>query len=339
MPNENQWPSKNSDSHYLKICYISKQSSFKKGKIMIKRYCLLIFILLSFTSKCVSMHICELFVDLFKNDPIPTEYTAYCLLRDNPLKATVTYLAVPWAVLINTNQLHKVPPLHLENGFTICQHVRFKEILPLLHKMGVKTLFTPHASPSDIASTQSGVQILPFPHYAVNSIAPSINKDIFYSFIGYDNHPVRTALFNNTKHPENSCIIKRANWYFYSDKIQLEKEEYQDCLSRSRFSLCPRGAGSGTLRFWESLEAGAVPVSLSDDLTLPKDFDWPSCVIFIKESDVQKIDTILRTISPQQENAMRQACLAAFKQFSGGNFISCIRNFFELKTINDVAKS
>lgn len=305
---------------------------------MPKRFYLLIFAYLGQLTPCFGMQIREFFVELFKQDSVTTEYDAYRLLRENPLKQQVTYLAVPWAVLINTKQLHKVPLIRLQNAFTICQHIRYKDILPLLQKMGVNVLFTPHVLRAELGKKYYGVRIMPFPHCAANGIGANDKKDIFYSFIGYDNHPVRSELFG-LRHPAGTVIIKRLQWHFNVTSTKVaeslerqknEKMEYQDVMARTRYSLCPRGTGASTLRFWESLQAGAIPVLLSDDMSLPSGFDWSRCVVFIKESDVQQINTILSSITEQQENAMRQSCLEAFIKFSGDNFVSCVRDFFGL---------
>lgn len=263
---------------------------------------------------------------------VPTELTAYQLLKKNPLKSDVNYVAVPWSTLINAGKMSELSQLGLtvDGGFTICQHIRYKEILPILKKMGVTVLFTPHAEPSK----DPAIKVLPFPHIAINGIAAKPQKDILYSFIGFSNHPVRKALFDLTW-PKDAVIKRRAVWHFSKSGSQTqrrqlaEKREYQDVLARSRFSLCLRGTGASTLRFWESLQAGAIPVLLSDDMMLPENFDWSRCVIFIKEADVASIDSIIRGVSTETEAAMRKACYEAYAYFQGKNFVSVIRDYFD----------
>jgi hypothetical protein len=101
-----------------------------------------------------------------------------------------------------------------------------------------------------------------------------------------------------------------------------------DVLSRSRFSLCPRGTGASTIRFWESLQAGAIPVLIGDDMILPKNFDWDACTITIAAEDISNIPFILNKISTEQEATMKKNCLIAYKLFAEKNFISIIKKTY-----------
>ena len=81
----------------------------------------------------------------------------------------------------------------------------------------------------------------------------------------------------------DDCVVEiTEKWHFndvvYSEQIhgQLLLEmnlgdlqmarAYNELLSDSKFSLCPVGAGPNTLRFWESVGAGTVPVIFDLDL-------------------------------------------------------------------------
>jgi hypothetical protein len=256
----------------------------------------------------------------FKIDPVSTEWNAYTLLKKEPINEDIVYFAIPWAMLINNGALSRVPNLKLNGGFTICQHTRFEWIIPIMKQLGLDTLFTPHV----VKGKRYDVTVLPFPHYAVNGTGPANKKNIFYSFIGHDTHKIRKKLFAGV-HPQDSLIKKRKNWHFWSENQQQEKKEYQNVLARSRYSLCPPGFGPSTLRFWESLQAGAIPVLIGDEMWLPEPFDWSSCTVVIKEAEIEQIATILRAISPDREAYMRKMSLLAFKMFSNDNFVSTIR--------------
>lgn len=283
-----------------------------------------------------TMHIHEFFTEEFATDNVGTEQLAYQLLKKDPLHVPVSYVAIPWAVHINKKQLDKVEKLNLkvENGFSICQHIKYEDIIPLLKKMGVKTLFTPHAIKGKV---YEGIEVVAFPHLAANGIEGAANKDVWYSFIGCSNtHPVRKVLFN-MNHPANTLMIERKNWHWANafkpgstsiEQQQAEAVEYQEALARSRFSLCPRGTGASTIRFWESLQAGAIPVLLADAMTLPGGFEWERCVIKIVEKDVKSLGKILSEISLEREAEMRIQCVKAYELFSEENFVRCIRLYF-----------
>lgn len=270
-----------------------------------------------------SNRIYEYFTNLFKKELVPTEHSAYKLLKKNPIFNT-NYLAVPWSALLNKNALKLIPKIHLNGGFTICQHIHYEKIIPILRKIGVNTLFTPHAD-----KDYPGIRVLPFPHHPVNAPRPAEKKDILYSFLGAATHECRKEILRLPKR-KAVFIGERKGWYF-NKKLLAEKIEYQNILARSRFSLCPRGTGTSTIRFWESLQAGAIPILISDKMRLPgsSEFDWEECTIKIKESDVVKIDDVIKNIAPEKENKLRENCLRAGSLFSGENFVKCIRDYYK----------
>ncbi|MEI8348928.1 MAG: exostosin family protein [Candidatus Omnitrophota bacterium] len=275
-------------------------------------------------------------VELFDQERVPTESSAFRLLKQTPIARDITYLAVPWSIAINRNKLSEFAFEKSGRGFTICQHLAYEKIIPLLKRIKINVLFTPH-----VRKTYWGIKVMPFPHYAVNGIGPAEKKHIFYNFIGIDSttqisSSLRRRLFQ-MRHPADAVVIEREFWHWdremwgrdVSEKTQQqEKEEYQDILAHSRFSLCPRGAGASTIRFWESLQAGAIPVLLSDAMRLPEGIKWDECIVRIKEKHVERITDVLKQISTTQESYMRKKCVEAYRLFSGANLVSNIRRFY-----------
>jgi hypothetical protein len=279
-----------------------------------------------------SMKIEEHFVGCFSETEVPTEYYAYQELKKAPLATNVVYVAIPWYQLIEKDCLDKVSQLKIDGGFTICQHIWYKEIIPYLQNMGVKVLFAAHACEDE---RYGDLIVMPFPHYAITGVEPFGHKDILYSFVGAPTSHVRKKLFCMELSDDSCVITKRPKWHFWlsEEKRALFENEYKDILSRSRFSLCPRGTGPNTIRLWESLQAGAIPIIISDTLTLPQGIvNWHDCVIWIKQKEFLKnssiIDRVVKEISPEQESRLRKNGLAAYRQFSGSNFVSAIRRFY-----------
>jgi len=271
--------------------------------------------------------------DLFQQDLVSTEQFAYELIKQNQIKDQIEYVAYPWAVLINQNLLHTVPELKIENGYTVCQHIRYEKIIPILIKMGVKFLFTPH-----VDKDYAGITVLPFPHLAVNGInAQNVHKDIWASFVGAEyTHFTRVQIFKLFANDRRFVLLNRGKtWHFYLPEHELAQnaQEYQEILARSRFALCPRGTGASTIRFWESLQAGSIPVLIANDMRLPTFFDWDTCIIKIKETEIHLIPEILESISLEEEQNMREKCLIAYDQFSNHNFISPITK------LNNISRS
>ncbi len=73
----------------------------------------------------------------------------------------------------------------------------------------------------------------------------------------------------------------------------LERSYVRDLL-RGKFALCPRGKGASSIRIFEALGAGRVPVIISDDWVEPLGPDWNSFSLRVSENDVGKIPDLLR---------------------------------------------
>ena len=309
--------------------------------------------------------------------PVLTEQRAYELLRGFPLPHNVTYVAAPWATLLDTLEfgssetaakaqvyLDSVKNLRVTDGFTVCQHEKFHRFLPLFKEVGIRVLFASHMVNGSGYTTRghyiedldspyhlNGIRIENIFLHPVEVGEPSVNKDIFYSFVGSrgKNHisSIRDRIFSASPHPA-SVIIEREGWQFDLDVYQeqilnnpvssvkkyINKEKsifYRDILSRSRFSLCPSGTGPTSIRFLESLGSGAIPVIFSDNMMLP-DFlgiNWKECSVKVLEKDYDKLVAILQAISAEEERQLRRKGLEAYANCSGENFVNNIRDHYD----------
>jgi len=271
-----------------------------------------------------------------------------------------SYLGVPWATLIDwythgngvnkksaEQELQRLGRLPFKPRVTVCQHYKFRTILPLLKKIGCRDIFTPHATDMDI----EGVRTHAFPLFA--PVVPDVveKRELWYSFVGaYMSHyisPVRENIFDDL-HPPGTVVVRRGKWQFnaevYNEQVtgkktaafesyqaDQNKQYYKRVLQQSRFSLCPSGAGPASIRIYESLACGAIPVILADSFRLPhvKGVDWKECCVNIKESEYKDMRNILNDISPGQEQKMRHNCIRAYTHVSGDNFTKCIKDYYE----------
>tara|TARA_B100000902_G_scaffold314228_1_gene304914 strand:+ start:1156 stop:2181 length:1026 start_codon:yes stop_codon:yes gene_type:complete len=291
---------------------------------------------------------------LFWQYPVITEKTFYQQNKNTP-----GYIGMPWATIIDKKYhpkiiyqlMHKYIPT--KNNYTCCQHISFRSLIPLFHAFGIKTLYTPHKTIGEDQLLDITIKACPL--YAVNVEDDSRNKTFvefddkgfiekerkyLYSFQGaYDQRwymtDVRQRLFDMT-HPPNTYVKNIGEWHFdkvvYNDKQNNKgelninethtqnKESYNDLLLGSRYCLCPSGSGPNSIRFWEALAVGSIPILLSDTLDLPK-YDvegadgWDETIIRIKESNIETIPTILENISKDDETKMRTNCLKVYKYF------------------------
>jgi hypothetical protein len=121
----------------------------------------------------------------------------------------------------------------------------------------------------------------------------SNEKDIFASFIGNikGRHPLREKMEN---------LLRSKKDYFISETINYD--EFKNIMSRSLFSLCPRGYGQTSFRIFESLSIGSIPVYIYDEPLIPfeSEFNFNDIGILIHESELDMIDDILKSKSKSE---------------------------------------
>lgn len=215
----------------------------------------------------------------------------------------IEFVSFPWATLIDLMgrkqdlranallvELNKIPPKKKLIRATICQHVNLKEIIYLLKKIKITDIFWPHKIEGE--DVIDGVRVhpyvlYPYAYFERNELVfgSVFESDYLVSFIGaYDegcylsNIRERIFKFNKIK---NSLIVRREKWHFEVDVYECQinnssvdstwisnqksmLNEYIDSLSKTAFVLCPSGAGPNTIRYWEAIAFGRVPVLLSD---------------------------------------------------------------------------
>lgn len=130
---------------------------------------------------------------------------------------------------------------------------------------------------------------------------PSESPDLLFSFRGATSHPVRRAILR-LRHPR--AIVEESSHNFFgadaaNEVGQQARVRHSQLLSRSKFVLCPRGAGTSSLRLYETLAAGRVPVVISDGWIPPPRLDWRAAIVRVCESDVTKIPALLEGLEPE----------------------------------------
>ena len=284
---------------------------------------------------------------LFWQYPVITEKTFYEQNKNNS-----DYLGLPWATIIDKNiSLDHVYNVIANNqtkpNFTCCQHIHFRKLIDFWRSIGIKTVYSPHKK---IGEDQiDGIKILPCPLFAVNVEDKTRNnliletdilecdRSLLYSFVGgyqpWDYlTDIREKIFNlESRSKEDVYIRNTGTWHFncvvYNDK-QNDRGElnesnehkdktrvYNELLLKSKFTLCPSGSGPNSIRFWEALGAGSIPVLLADTLDLPNNKLWSSGILRVKESDIHRIDEILRSITPVEIKNRQKHCLTIYNQY------------------------
>lgn len=275
--------------------------------------------------------ILEYFTELFPYEKFAVEYEAYkALLGNNDLN----YIAVPWTQILNSGWINypngntkdyylkilSKEKISQQNNFTICQHDNYMTLQSYFKQLNITKVFCPlHNTNNHLEN----IDIIPISFTTFLEFGEK-HKDILFSFVGcYTTHPIRERMKNRIV-GEN--IIYRNNYHVdpnvFNNSINLkqaEENQYKNILERSRFSICPRGSSPSSVRFWESLQTGSIPILISDFWKLP-DWDWSNTIIHINENEFEKmtyndISNILKNISTEQENIMRKNCKNVYNAF------------------------
>jgi hypothetical protein len=241
--------------------------------------------------------------------PAKTEEWVYETLIEKQVHSMfVEFIAFPWATLIDllsrdqwdrANQLilalKNLPSKKSLLRVTCCQHIKIQGIQEYLNEIKVTDLFWAHKSINDSkigAIRLHPMALYPFAYFnlKINNLKPLSERKYKFSFVGtYDSQgylsDIREKIFNLPVRAD-SYIRRRDFWHFEGDVylsqimqndisdndliIQNKKEEeYISVMSQTIFSLCPTGAGLNTIRYWESLAFGCIPVTFTNLLDKP----------------------------------------------------------------------
>lgn len=272
--------------------------------------------------------------------PVITEKNIFDLFKKNN-NLPDNYLAFPWATLIDninttgTSELLFITKFKcLKNSLTTtCQHIYYRDLLPLFKQIGVTTLFVPHLEKSDyIMQEKYGITLYPISLYPLNKYTnntfdETINRKYLFSFVGaYDKNvymsTIRQKMLNIPKNNNHNIHIKINDQWFYNKNVYDDKTfdntnkdiDFQKLLLNSKYSLCPSGTGCNSIRFFESLSYGSIPILLSDEIILSKIVKWSDFIIQINECEINKIYDILEQNEDRVET-MSNDCIKTFLRY------------------------
>lgn len=196
---------------------------------------------------------------------------------------------------------------------TVCQHIYLKRFSHWLVEAGVTDVFWSHAVIGE-PDLPDGLRIHPFPLFPVQTwstvLAAASQRPMrrfLFSFVGARAYadiylsPVRNWIIELLGSHPMGFVRSRDVWHYqktvYDRQIlgnqscqdsddQLEAEaEFQVALAESVFALCPSGSGPNSIRLWEAISLGAIPVILSDSWRPPGDRElWEAAAVFWPET-------------------------------------------------------
>lgn len=239
---------------------------------------------------------------------------------------------------------------------TVCQHIHLLRFQEIFNEMGVTDIFWSHTVNSQPALPQfPEIALHAFPLFPVQaqdcvSIAHKRKKHL-YSFIGakanqYYLTNSRNIIIEELSKTKTGLIVGNETWHFnkvvYDFQVRglVDKpeslvdaslsNEFREIVRNSVFSLCPSGTGPNSIRLWESIGLGAIPVILADDLALPGDPAlWQQAAVFCAETREAILDlpARLKTLheDPKTMRTMRHALAQIWELYGVDNFVYDVR--------------
>lgn len=250
-------------------------------------------------------------------------------------------------------QLHKqIQTLKLANPtlriITACQHIHYIKIMPIVKMLGFTDIYLAHKLKGQ--SQYESIILHGLPLYPVNALdtsrsigiqydtLKSINRQYLFSFIGahmrHYLNPIRKRILEWPPSKDNTYIIRDTKiWHFekavYQHQVRgyeltpadithqdAQTHEYNRIITQSIFSLCPVGAGPNTIRLWESICLGSIPVIIADEFSIedfvPSHFgtDWYIELPYKSQHLISPghLETYLKGISQDRINMMKMKC-------------------------------
>jgi len=247
--------------------------------------------------------------------------------------------------LDNTFDMMQIPTS--KNTHTVCQHINWHKLLGFWKKIGIKNIHVSHLTAKSYQLSLDGINLFPWHIYAANvensnrhkgiKIKSHHDKQYLCSFIGAHNiwylSDIRDRLYQLLKDNNKVYFKLKDSWFFnnvvYKKQIkkqklseyevsleEVETFEYNTVLSDSVFSLCPEGTGPNTIRLWESMSIGSIPVLFENDWVRPiiPDIEWEDISVTIKNDELRNLVEILESIPKDKIEDMSINCINAYNK-------------------------
>ena len=190
---------------------------------------------------------------------------------------------------------HPLVRRYREKSFVQCEIPRVVPYLPGIYTGVPRRWYRPDR-------VRTGSYLWMYQNPAVTYEPDGLPPEWLFSFVGdVKTHPVRRAILA-LDHPRS--LVEDAGGYRSVGKTGLDAQSqyqrtYAETLQASAFVLCPRGVSPSSVRVFEVIRSGRVPVILSDEWVAPAGPDWPSFSIRVPEAEVASLPARLETLEPE----------------------------------------
>lgn len=168
-------------------------------------------------------------------------------------------------------------------------------------------LFRTSTSKSLITDQERVFPVLVSDHLPKNLLVKLSDKqeNKILGFRGH-NQAIRENIINKIQAVSKNIDFEIQKDFYFGDTSKMStsktRQDYYNNLSRNQFTLCMRGGGNFSYRFYEALSFGRIPVLIDTDTILPfkNIINWDKHVVKISIKEIEYIDDIIASsnISP-----------------------------------------
>lgn len=153
------------------------------------------------------------------------------------------------------------------------------------------------------SSKNNGIPIPLLSSHNIGSGKDWNQRTWFMSFMGVikNRHPIREKI---------KSVLDNKSQVFISESLLYEN--FVETMKDTKFALCPRGNGATSFRIQEALQAGCIPVYISDEFILPFHQKYIEYIPFtdygvlIKSDEIENMEKILKDLSEEKIQIMRE---------------------------------
>ncbi|NJL20895.1 MAG: tetratricopeptide repeat protein [Leptolyngbyaceae cyanobacterium SM1_3_5] len=249
---------------------------------------------------------------------------------------------------------------------TVCQHVRLLEFEEIFNEVGVTDIFWSHTvKDQKVLPSYPNTLLHPFPLYPVQAIDDNeteAERVYLYSFNGShapENYltDIRNKIIDHLSNDSRGCIVASNQWYYqkvvYEHQIWKSiketdnlvdkdaSEKFKQLMKQSMFALCPSGSGPNSIRLWEAIGLGAIPVVLADTYLPPGDLAlWYEAIVACPETldDIKALPDRLAKMQQNKEllERKRDALKQLWKVYGTECFIHDVVKLFTKYVAGDI---
>jgi hypothetical protein len=168
--------------------------------------------------------------------------------------------------------------------------------------------------------------LLPYIWEGITKSVPNLEKGTLpiVGFCGLNSKFRKRTLelFTSNKNIKSNFIIRKKFWGGKPHDIKL-LSDFENNMISSHFNVCNRGNGNFSIRFYQTLSCGRIPILLNTDIILPfeEEINWKDFII-LGDTEEELVTNVLYYWNTKNILEMQIKCKEIYdKYFSNTNFL------------------